>query len=309
MASSDDDEDLKRAIALSLQDEVSTSQHSNAAGQSLRDAINLDSDTEDDEALSESLEPVQKDASEGIKTGLHTCTSHDTSIGNGVESEHSISTSGLGFLGLNRKKMEQERLARKRRVSISPPPPRKATKFLNNGPAESPKLAPHSALDTTTTVTTYTKTTSTGNNAARLQFPQGTVKKTWAFGHPKTGDDIKLEEVLQKNDLSLAVLSSFQWDVEWLLAKINTRSESSFPITCFLRHCHARLTAKQLPRSLSFCKPRTSRLNSNTGARQPLCLTCACAFRQWRDKSIACIPSSCCFLTLLIFASSFRQPI
>lgn len=33
-----------------------------------------------------------------------------------------------------------------------------------------------------------------------------------------------MEEVLQKNDLTLAVLSSFQWDVEWLLRKINTKT-------------------------------------------------------------------------------------
>ena len=55
-------------------------------------------------------------------------------------------------------------------------------------------------------------------------FLEGTVRKTWAFGHERNGNDIKVEEVLQKDDLRLAVLSSFQWDIDWLLAKINTRS-------------------------------------------------------------------------------------
>jgi hypothetical protein len=55
----------------------------------------------------------------------------------------------------------------------------------------------------------------------RLTFPRGVVKKTWAFGQPRQGDDIKIEEVLQKHQLELAVLSSYQWDEEWLLSKID----------------------------------------------------------------------------------------
>ena len=41
-----------------------------------------------------------------------------------------------------------------------------------------------------------------------LRFPQGAVKQTWAAGLPRTGDDIKIDEVLQKADLELAVISS-----------------------------------------------------------------------------------------------------
>lgn len=55
---------------------------------------------------------------------------------------------------------------------------------------------------------------------SRIQYPRGVVKQTWAFGFPRSGD-IKIEEVLQKNDLDLAVLSSFQWDQEWILSKLN----------------------------------------------------------------------------------------
>lgn len=46
------------------------------------------------------------------------------------------------------------------------------------------------------------------------------MKKTWAFGYARE-DDIKIEEVLQTNDLELAVLSSFQLDADWVMSKIN----------------------------------------------------------------------------------------
>lgn len=59
------------------------------------------------------------------------------------------------------------------------------------------------------------------STSPQLPFPQGVVKKTWAYGQPRQGDDIKIEEVLQKQQLELAVLSSYQWDEEWLLRKID----------------------------------------------------------------------------------------
>ena len=64
----------------------------------------------------------------------------------------------------------------------------------------------------------YTAARASGNE---LPFPRGVVKKTWAAGQPRSGDDIKIEEVLQADDLELAVLSSFVWDEEWLLSKLN----------------------------------------------------------------------------------------
>jgi hypothetical protein len=54
-----------------------------------------------------------------------------------------------------------------------------------------------------------------------VHFPRGVVKKTWAFGHERTGKDIKLEEVLESQTLRTAVLSAFQWDTEWLFRKLN----------------------------------------------------------------------------------------
>ncbi|KAK1722326.1 ubiquitin interaction domain-containing protein [Colletotrichum acutatum] len=61
-------------------------------------------------------------------------------------------------------------------------------------------------------------------DALELPFPKGAFKRTWAYGCPRNGEDIKIEEVLQRDKLQLAVLSSFQWDEEWLLSKVNARN-------------------------------------------------------------------------------------
>jgi hypothetical protein len=45
------------------------------------------------------------------------------------------------------------------------------------------------------------------------------------YGCPRQGDDIKIEEVLQKNDLELAVLSAFQVDPD-------VRALDSYPLFC-----------------------------------------------------------------------------
>jgi len=58
------------------------------------------------------------------------------------------------------------------------------------------------------------------DHAYPIQFPYGTIKRTWAFKHPRT-DDIKLEEVLQANTCTTAVLSSFDWDDTWLFSKLS----------------------------------------------------------------------------------------
>ena len=205
MSSSDNDEDLKRAIALSLQDFTT-----GGTGETAREAISLDDDIETEKEL----------ANTASLTEATKCPT---------------SRAGIGLLGLDRKQMEQERLARKRKASsISPPPLRK--KVANGRPeAVVPTQETTMAVLQATAVPGATPASS-GKGATAVPgatpassgkgplFPEGTVKKTWAFGHERKGDDIKLEEVLQKHDLGLAVLSSFQWDIDWLLAKIHTSS-------------------------------------------------------------------------------------
>lgn len=191
MVSTDDDEDLNRAIALSLQDQTT-----GGAGETAREAISLDSDSE----IEEKPENVTSHASETV--------------------ELPVSKAGLALTGLDRKQMEQKRLARKRKASsISPPPSRRTA--ANGPPVISVPAKKTKLLVIQAAPTSRASSSSNGRGAV---FLTGTVKKTWAFGHERKRDDIKLEEVLQKDDLNLAVLSSFQWDMDWLLAKINTRS-------------------------------------------------------------------------------------
>ena len=191
MASSEDDEDLKRAIALSLQDP-----NAKGAGATELNAINLDDDSETE----------TRPAREAIHAD--------------VCKESSAPNAGIGFLGLDRKQMEQERLGRKRKApSISPPPARKIARGkLDLGPVLAKETTEPSLQSTTVNHGPL------GAKAEGPFFPFGTVKKTWAFGHERKADDIKLEEVLQKDTLNLAVLSSFQWDIDWLLAKMDIKS-------------------------------------------------------------------------------------
>ncbi len=178
--------DLRQAIELSLQADSSKRKH---------DVIVVDSDstTTDDEAPAVHAAP-------------------QTNISK-TETAPDLPT--IGILGLNRKAMEQERLARKRKASISPPPVRKSTKLSDTTLEKSLSPACTPQTDAPTKIVPSFQ-------SSKLPYANGAVKKTWAFGHPRD-NDIKLEEVLQKEDLTLAVLSSFQWDVEWLLRKINTK--------------------------------------------------------------------------------------
>jgi hypothetical protein len=56
-----------------------------------------------------------------------------------------------------------------------------------------------------------------------MQYPLGVVKKTHVAGKPRAGNDITIEEVFQRENLNVAVLSSFLWDIEWLFSKFDTK--------------------------------------------------------------------------------------
>ncbi|KAL8876998.1 MAG: hypothetical protein Q9198_004904, partial [Flavoplaca austrocitrina] len=190
--SEQEEEDMRRAIALSLS-------HGSSNQQKKHEVIVVDSDssTTDDEApcVAAATPPKLPD----------------------TETEAAFEKPTMGILGLDRKAMEQERLARKRKASISPPPARRKT----------PKLAETTLKEPTSSASTPLIDAPTkfipSFHFSKLPHANGAVKKTWALGHPRD-NDIKLEEILQKEDLTLAVLSSFQWDVEWLLRKIKTNA-------------------------------------------------------------------------------------
>lgn len=211
MGDSDSDEELRRAIALSLQDQVPVRQR------------NIPSSCETVDLLSEDdahgAQPNQQSrSSAAVETPTVT-----------------PSTTTSSFLGLNRKVMEQERLARKRRASISPPPTRKSIKLSSPLPPKVSTIVTHPTLTLNQQVSTPEqgestvrtdgiKSTNANATAVGPTFLDGVVKKTWAFGYGRE-EDIKIEEVLQSTDLKLAVLSSFQWNVEWLLSKLKRSTQ------------------------------------------------------------------------------------
>ena len=188
MSESDDDEQLREAIALSLQE--SSNVLANDDTKSRAEAPHLVIDLTDS--------PQGKaDTSASYVGHAHASAATPTLLAS--------NTPCLGILGLNRKEMEEQRLARKRKASISPPPARRRRYppedvKVDSGERAAPTQPP------------------LGENG--VQYPKRVIKKTWAMGFPRE-QDIKIEEVLQKVDLQLAVLSAFQWDVEWLLRKIS----------------------------------------------------------------------------------------
>ncbi|KAK0370912.1 ubiquitin interaction domain-containing protein [Colletotrichum limetticola] len=133
-------------------------------------------------------------------------------------------TGPLGLLALDRKKMEEERIARLKKRSAAEAgidtQSSQSLKLLRPGVSESHKVTGTAKSKAATPAISATPAA----NPLELPFSKGAFKRTWAFGCPRNGEDIKIEEVLQKDKLQLAVLSSFQWDEEWLLSKVNARN-------------------------------------------------------------------------------------
>ncbi|EQB49834.1 ubiquitin interaction domain-containing protein [Colletotrichum gloeosporioides Cg-14] len=129
------------------------------------------------------------------------------------------STTGVTFgcLALDRKRMEEERLARLGKRSAT-----RAELDENIKMSKSQRTDAADSQELRDAVPVL-KVQEQAANALDLPFAKGVFRRTWARGYPRTGDDIKIEEVLQKEQLQLAVLSSFQWDEEWLLSKIDCR--------------------------------------------------------------------------------------
>ena len=214
MASTDDDKELKIAIALSIE-ENEIIEKDIGFGRSAEDAIHVDSDkgeaTTDDDATTDG------------ESELRARNEHNTVVSAAGVSSAKRPAESIAFLGLDRKQMEQERLARKRKPSMSPPQSRKTAKSSANIPVELSPSPDKALAELGSQQTARFEAPPPGLVLSKSLALQGTVKKTWAFGQPRQGDDIKLEEVLQKHDLNLAVLSSFQWDMDWLFAKLDLR--------------------------------------------------------------------------------------
>lgn len=215
MGDSDSDEELKQAIALSLRDESIPSRAPFRKGSHPSGYEIIDLDSENDAQQNPTIQNEPSHSSAARETTAAT-----------------PSTTAPSFLGLNRKVMEQERLARKRKTSISPPPTRKSVKLSLPLPVTDPTSRPNQLVSTPKQGEVTVRTDGGKSIAPNLTtvgptFLDGVVKKTWARGHDRE-DDITIEEVLQSTDLKLAVLSSFQWNVEWLLSKLKRTTQMIF---------------------------------------------------------------------------------
>ena len=200
--SDDEDEQLRLAIALSLQDQPPTVTTGRYSMKSETPKELIDISSEDDEA-----------------TSTAKLMADPPSVGKLLERAN-------GIIGLDRRAMETQRLARKRKASISPPP-RKRCREHGHG-MKIPKVVadvPAPMVCKSMKDSGKASVVTPGNIASTQgpRYPNGIVRKTWAYGYPRH-EDIKIEEVFERNDLTLAVLSSFQWDVEWVLQKINAAS-------------------------------------------------------------------------------------
>ncbi|KAF1981592.1 phospholipase D/nuclease [Aulographum hederae CBS 113979] len=168
--------------------------------------------------------------------------------------ERPVSPPTNNFAGLNRKAMEQERLARaaakesgkkipivgdnrskkKQRDSISPPPIKRAAQSSPTQTSPVPsKRQRVEASDAASQGPRSTETTgeadassilqkeSTPSDLEGISFPRGVIKQTCsAFnGHKKTDRQISVEEVFQRSSLRMAVISAFQFDALWVLNK------------------------------------------------------------------------------------------
>ncbi|KAI0127492.1 ubiquitin interaction domain-containing protein [Xylariales sp. AK1849] len=237
---SDDDADLRRAIALSLEQ----------PGQG-NDPVELSSDEDDDDLEKPPVyrrkveENAQPDAVKTIPAPPARAPSQPALTGH---------SGPAGLAGFDRKKMEEERLSRlaKRKAPDSEQEPHGRQNRARTGPAPNMVRPETNAWGKGARDSGKLAGVSTGSPL----FPKGVVKKTWASGYPRTGDDIKIEEVLQKDGLELAVLSSYQWDEEWMLSKIDINRTK---IVCIAyassKEQQEEMTKNVPPGAIRFCFP------------------------------------------------------
>lgn len=88
-----------------------------------------------------------------------------------------------------------------------------------------------------------------------VPFPEGVVKRTWVQGYSRSSDDIKIEEILQKDQLKLALLSSFQWSEPWLLTKIDVSRTKVILAAFAADELQKQAMRSNSPENIKFCFP------------------------------------------------------
>ncbi|KYK55824.1 ubiquitin interaction domain-containing protein [Drechmeria coniospora] len=206
-----------------------------------------------------------------------------------TESSKNTEKAPFSLLSLDRKKMEEERLARKRNRSavsdddvVEIEAPSKQRQRLVPSPPES------------------ISATRKPDAASAIPYPNGVMKRTWAYGYPRTSDDIKIEEVLQKDKLLLALLSSFQWDEEWIMSKLDM-SKTKLLLAAFAADDRQARTTHN---------PYCVEQNSSCDRRKQCAPTCHLAFASASRPCTAlglCTPN-CKFLSIKTTCVSWCLP-
>jgi len=184
---SSDEGDLKLAMAMSLQEDTAGSTQNPRA---LVESIDLTSDTEDDEDIDEDVRraitlSLQEDGKNNVTQPPASSTSPPATV-----------NTPLSFMGMDRKAMEQERLARLGKRKRDTSPERRSKQVARHPSASMP------------------------SNGPRLQYPKGAIKRTFASNYPRT-NDMTIDEVLEASQVNIAVISSFQYDSSWLYEKLD----------------------------------------------------------------------------------------
>ncbi|CZT50198.1 uncharacterized protein RSE6_11139 [Rhynchosporium secalis] len=284
--SDSEDEDLKRAIALSLQESSPR-----LAGQSNIIDLVSDSDEGDDDldapVTTKSLKfpttyAVPKAATEAVAQKPRKEELLREASGSDIEASPSVTKNMdsmqnyAGMLGLDRKAMEEERLKRqkhregvqlsfvnnnKRQASISPP---RVRREMHGGTATEdvdlraqPISQPYEEKRRKTAhlpPDVLPRNQEQLLSASGIQYPDGVIKKTWVKGCPRLGDDIKIEEVLQKDDLKLAVLSAFQVEPEWVESKLDPKTNVIWVLQA-KTDAEKQNIQSSAPRNYRFCFP------------------------------------------------------
>ncbi|KAF7558631.1 hypothetical protein G7046_g5516 [Stylonectria norvegica] len=203
--------------------------------------LEIGSDMDDDEALRYAIAlSLQDQVPEQDKRPLAS-PKPSSSARQEQEAATNTKNTAFGSMMLDRKEMEQARLQRlgKRPRAASdddvmevPPPKRKAPQQVSVPVSSTP-----------------------ASSASPPPFPNGVVKRTWALGYPRTSEDIKIEEVFQKDKLQLAVLSSFQWDDEWMMSKLDMRRTKLILLAFAANEAQKTEMRANVPPSIRFCFP------------------------------------------------------
>ena len=157
---------------------------------------------------------------EDLKTAIAlSLQESDALTDNSIQS--STSSQGYGIPGINRRQQEEERLARlkrKRNEDVSP----SVWRHLRGSSSERVTSERVHTTSTAQASPIQGPDVKIDGRGTSLPYEDGSTLKTWAYGFLRQ-QDVKIEEVLEKNTLQSAVFSSFQWDMEWLFQKLDTK--------------------------------------------------------------------------------------